>query len=180
MSILDIALLGHPVLREACVPVVEVAVPEVQTLIDDMIETTVALEGLRLAAPQVFQPIRLLVFRSGGTPLFSYAPTILPTAVSNPEILWTSVKTEVEWERCLSIPDVRVKVSRPRRIGVRYTDPHGRTVERDLDGIPARVFLHEADHLDGVIHFDRMASPRDIVMQSELDRVLPPQAPARS
>jgi len=158
MAILKIARMGHPVLRRRADPVDDPMAPSVRRLIADMVETMVDAVGAGLAAPQVHQSLRIVVFhvpaaRVAGEPDGEAVPL---TALVNPE--WTPVGDERElgWEGCLSIPGMRGAV--PRWRSVRYTGitPDGETVERLATGFHARCIQHECDHLAGVLYPARM------------------------
>lgn len=160
MSILKVARMGHPVLRTAARPVErgEIRRPRLQALIDDMIDTMVEYRGVGLAAPQVHQSLRVFVAQladeeSDGRHPDSGQP---PTVVVNPEIDVLDARLVEDWEGCLSIPDIRGLVPRAREIVVRGWDRHGAPLEIRAAEFPARVILHETDHLDGVLFFDRM------------------------
>ncbi|MBM3819327.1 MAG: peptide deformylase [Acidimicrobiia bacterium] len=168
MSILKVARMGHPVLRQRGRPLekTELLTTGVQQLIDDMIDTMHEYNGVGLAAPQVHQSLRLFVALLEEEPDGSTPATV----VVNPEIVpQTSVKEE-GWEGCLSIPDIRGLVPRLADITVRALDRHGRAVELRLRDFPARVAQHETDHLDGVLFFDRMTSLQSLTYMEEYSR----------
>jgi peptide deformylase len=75
-----------------------------------------------------------------------------------------------DWEGCLSIPDIRGQVPRPESVRVRALDRTGRRIELVASGLPARVIQHEADHLDGVMFFDRMTSFETLTFMDEFRR----------
>lgn len=153
--------MGHPVLRQKARALGEADIrsAEVQRLIDDMFETMVEYQGIGLAAPQVYEGLRIFV---AGTeqdqPIGDMSDdTPMPrVALINPEVRSEGRTVEVDWEGCLSIPDIRGQVPRPRDVTVRALDRDGRRVEFRASGFPARVIQHETDHLDGVLFFDRM------------------------
>src|SRR5262249_17912856 len=89
----------------------------------------------------------------------------------NPTLTFPSEAIESAWEGCLSFPELMVKVPRHDRVRVTYYDANGERKELELEGLPARVVQHEADHLDGILTIDRAASTRDIVKASEMDAV---------
>jgi len=167
MSILKVARLGHPVLRVKTEPVAaaDLQSPGFQQLIDDLIDTMVEYQGIGLAAPQVHEAVRLFVagFEDGGDAL-RIVPFINPViSVSDPEMV-------EDWEGCLSIPDVRGRVARPRAILVKALDRHGEAFEMSLSDYPARVAMHETDHLDGVLFLDRMGSLETLTFLEEYGR----------
>ena len=168
MSILKVARMGHPVLRQRGRPLEmsELLSPGVQQLIDDMIETMHEYHGVGLAAPQVHQSVRLFVALLEEEPDSSTVATV----VVNPEIVPNPSAKEEGWEGCLSIPDIRGLVPRVTDITVRALDRHGRAVELRLRDFPARVAQHETDHLDGVLFFDRMTSMQSLTYLEEYSR----------
>ncbi len=158
MSILKVARMGHPVLRQVArkVEPAEVKTPEFQKLVDDMIETMREYEGIGLAAPQVHASVRLALIGIEEGRGEDRSIRVLP--VINPEITPVGKTTAEDWEGCLSLPKLRGRVTRPDRIQVRALDRRGNRIEVDLNDYPARVAQHEIDHLDGVLFIDRMKS----------------------
>ncbi len=156
MSILKVARMGHPVLRERAKPLEksDLRNPLVQKLIDDMIETMHEYHGVGLAAPQVHEGVRLFVAMLDADPDEKSEAVV----VINPEIVPQAPATAEGWEGCLSIPDIRGMVPRYVDIKVKAIDREGRPLELKLTKFAARVAQHENDHLDGVLFFDRMTS----------------------
>ena len=169
MSILKVARMGHPVLRERARPVepAELKHPLLQKLIDDMIETMHEYHGVGLAAPQVHEDIRIFVALLEEDP----GPKTEATVDHQPgdRAGWRPRKVE-GWEGCLSIPDIRGMVPRWTDITVRALDRQGKAVELPLKGFAARVAQHETDHLDGVLFFDRMTSMQSLTYLDEYSR----------
>ena len=147
MAILKIVRMGHPVLLREAEPVPDPTAPEIRRLIADMVETMRDAQGLGLAAPQVYLPLRLFVWRGEDN---------TASALINPEIEPLGDETASHWEGCLSIPGLRGCVTRPKRVRYRGLDGEGRPVEGEADGMVARVMQHENDHLDGVLYTMRM------------------------
>jgi len=168
MSILKVARMGHPVLRQRGRPLEksELLSSGVQQLIDDMIETMHEYSGVGLAAPQVHRSLRLFVALLDEEPGGSTPATV----VVNPDIVPNTTTKEEGWEGCLSIPDIRGLVPRLTDITVRALDRHGRAVELRLRDFPARVAQHETDHLDGVLFFDRLTSMQSLTYLEEYSR----------
>jgi peptide deformylase len=168
MSILKVARMGHPVLRERARPVepAELKHPLLQKLIDDMIETMHEYHGVGLAAPQVHEDIRVFVALLEEDP----GPQTDATAIINPEIVPVGTAKAEGWEGCLSIPDIRGMVPRWTDITVRAIDRQGKKIELPLQGFAARVAQHETDHLDGVLFFDRMTSMQSLTYLDEYSR----------
>jgi peptide deformylase len=163
MSILKVALMGHPVLRTKAQPVApeEVASARIQRLIDDMIATMDEYSGIGLAAPQVHESLRIFVagIRIGDEPVERDEPGDPPVVVViNPEISPVGRAVVEGWEGCLSIPDIRGRVPRAESVRVRALDRTGTRREFTAHGLSARVIQHETDHLDGILFFDRMQS----------------------
>ena len=175
MAILKVARLGHPVLRAKAQPLrpSEIASAPVQALIDDMFETMDEYAGIGLAAPQVHAGVRVFVagVRKGEIAGSLSDDTDMPyLTVINPEVVPVGEEVELGWEGCLSIPDIRGKVSRPGAIRLRALDRNGKRFELTATGLPARVIQHETDHLDGVLFFDRMTSFDTLTFLDEFKR----------
>ena len=168
MSILKVARMGHPVLRERARPVEmsELKDPLFQKLIDDMVETMHEYHGVGLAAPQVHEGLRLFVAVLDDDP----DSKTEATAIINPEIIPNASDKREGWEGCLSIPDIRGLVPRFTDITVLALDRHGKKIELKLTDFPARVVQHETDHLDGVLFFDRMTSMTSLTYLEEYSR----------
>ncbi len=170
-TLLSISQLGHPILREVAKEVENIKDPVIQTLIDDMIDTCEDAGGFGISAPQVYQPLRLFTMSSKPSPRFPNAPIMEPTAIINPVLISASEETEKGWEGCLSIPGIRGFVPRPKSIKVSFTDREGNKQERDFEGLPARVFQHELDHLNGVVFLDRV-DVKEIVTEKEYQKIM--------
>ncbi|MCC7416535.1 MAG: peptide deformylase [Acidobacteria bacterium] len=167
MAILKVARMGHPVLRAKARALdrAEIGSPRVQQLIDDMIETMFEYRGVGLAAPQVHEGLRLFVAsldEEGASGADGE-----PVAVLNPEIVAAGSEAIEDWEGCLSIPDIRGRVARPRTVRVRALGRKGERIELDAKDFPARVIQHEYDHLDGVLFLDRMKSFQSLTFLDE-------------
>lgn len=168
MSILKVAKMGHPVLREKAraLDKSELKSPAVQHFIDSMIDTMHEYTGVGLAAPQVHESLRVFVALlnaddngEGDTLVFV-----------NPELTVTGDQTVEGWEGCLSIPDIRGRVPRAQHIVVSALDRHGKRFELKLQDFSARVVQHENDHLDGVLFFDRMKTMESLTFLEEFSR----------
>jgi peptide deformylase len=168
MSILKVARMGHPVLRERARPISksDLRDPLTQKLIDDMIDTMHEYHGVGLAAPQVHEGLRLFVALLDEDP----GPKSEATVVVNPEIVPGGAAKEEGWEGCLSIPDIRGMVPRFTDITVAALDRDGKAIELRLKNFAARVVQHETDHLDGVLFFDRMTSMQSLTFLDEYSR----------
>ena len=162
--------MGHPVLRAKTRPLekAEIRSAVIQKLIDDMIDTMAEYHGVGLAAPQVHEGVRLFVAAlDAGDDDEEDAE---PIAVINPEITIVGTDVVEDWEGCLSIPDIRGRVPRAREIKVRAFDRTGTRIQLSAHDFSARVIQHEADHLDGVLFFDRMTSLESMTFLEEYSR----------
>ena len=145
MAVLDIRVLGDPILRERTERLPHVT-EDLRSLVVDMFETMYAAEGIGLAAPQVGRKERVFVMDVDENPL----------TMINPEIVERD-GTERAEEGCLSIPEIFGDVDRATRIVVRATDLDGNTIETELTDLAARCVQHELDHLDGKLFIDYMS-----------------------
>jgi peptide deformylase len=168
MSILKVARMGHPVLRERARPVdkSELKDPLFQKLIDDMVETMHEYHGVGLAAPQVHEGLRLFVAVLDDDPDSKSEAAV----IINPDIIPNASDTREGWEGCLSIPDIRGMVPRFTDITVLALDRQGKKIELKLKDFSARVAQHETDHLDGVLFFDRMTSMQSLTYLEEYSK----------
>lgn len=175
--------MGHPVLKGIARPVPDPTAPEVKALVRDMIETMIDANGAGLAAPQIYEPWRIVVFqapaeRAGETAdeaeIFDHTAPL--TVLINPEIEVLTQETEKGWEGCLSVPGLRGLVPRSADIRYRGMSLEGETIERRARGFHARVVQHECDHLDGVLYPQRMDDLSELIFESEARAMLAAQA----
>lgn len=166
MAILKIARMGHPVLLQRAQPISDPGAEQVRSLIADMTETMLDAEGIGLAAPQVHRPLRLILFVDAEER--GEVAGRRPIALINPELEPLDDAIEPGWEGCLSIPGLRGVVPRHRRIGYRGLTAGGRTIEREAEGLHARVVQHEVDHLDGILYPMRMPDLSLLSFETEL------------
>jgi peptide deformylase len=156
MSILKVARMGHPVLRQRARPLERSSLrdPFVQKLIDDMFDTMHEYNGVGLAAPQVHEDLRIFV----------------GLLDANPEITPLGDEKVDGREGCLSIPEIYGMVPRFVSITVKGLDRDGKPIELELKDFPARVAQHETDHLDGILFLDRMTSMQSLSYSIEYSR----------
>ncbi len=152
MALREIISLPQPVLRRKARKVTDFG-PELQTLVDDMIDTMRAAPGVGLAAPQVNVPLRLIVVEYGHEEDETVPPRLY--VVVNPEITRFSSELETGNEACLSIPGVVGEVERPAAVVVKGFNRQGKPTKIKAGGWLSRIFQHEIDHLDGVLFVDR-------------------------
>lgn len=145
MSLLDIYVLGAPVLRTETIPVTDIT-DDLRRLVEDMFETMRVAQGIGLAAPQVGRTERVAIVDVDSDPI----------VLINPEIIAETGRERAE-EGCLSIPDIYGDVDRAARVTVRAIDLEGRTFEREASELLARAFQHEVDHLHGKLFIDYLS-----------------------
>ncbi len=169
MSILKIARLGHPILRKTAIEVAneKIPSPEIQRLIDDMIDTMREYDGVGLAAPQVHQSLRIAVVESLNNPRYPAAPNIPLTILINPKFSHMSEEMTEGWESCLSIDDFRGKVPRARELKVSAFDRTGEKIFLEASDFFAVVLQHEMDHLNGMVYLDRMKDMKTLAHMKE-------------
>jgi peptide deformylase len=173
MAVREIVTVGDPVLRERALEVelAELLSPEIQQLIDDLIETKRAANGAGLAANQIGVARRVAVVEvSPGNPRYPYKPAVPLTVLVNPVIEPVDQQTVEVNEGCLSVPGLRGDVSRQVSIRVRYLDREGVEHDEVRRGLTAGTFQHEVDHLDGVLFLDRVSDPRTFTTWEQFER----------
>jgi peptide deformylase len=139
---------------------VDALTPEIDRLVDDMIETMYAAPGIGLAAPQVGVPLRIFVVDVS----IGRDPSALLVMI-NPEFVDRD-GMQLEEEGCLSVPGFNATVVRPSRVVVKGLDRMGQPVEREGTGLLARAFQHEMDHLDGTLFVDKLRGiKRDLIVR---------------
>jgi len=172
MATLPIVRLGHPALRTPAepLPASRLATPEMQRLIDDMIEAMRDAEGVGLAAPQVGAGLQLFVYEALDEE--NPAGSIPLRAVVNPMVEPLPGEMVYDWEGCLSIPDLRGLVPRHPQVRVRGLDRHGKRLDYVAAGFEARIVQHEFDHLNGVVFLDRMRDLHSLAFYDEWEEYL--------
>jgi peptide deformylase len=172
MALLKIARMGHPVLRVPARAVPDPTAPWVRRLVADMVETMEDAGGTGLAAPQVHEPHRIVVFRVPEVRLSDLPGDVAQelTVLVNPVIEPIGEECLLGWEGCLSVPGLRGVVPRHAHIRYRGSGLEGEAIEREVAGFHARVVQHECDHLDGVLYPQRMTDHRLLVFLEELQR----------
>ena len=173
MSRREIVEIGHPVLRERAreVSPEELRSPELQRLIDDMVDTMRSASGAGLAANQVGQTVRIAVVEvRQGNRRYPYKPPVPLTVIVNPVIEPLDDDIEQINEGCLSVPNLRGEVPRHVNIRLRYLDREGGEHEEVRRGLTAGTFQHELDHLDGTLFVDRVTDPRTLTTWEQFER----------
>jgi len=183
MAIRKIAQLGEPVLRRPTeeIPVDQIGSARLETLIDDLIETMRDADGAGIAAPQIYESVRLCVIEVNQNPRYPQFPTIPLMVLINP-VVEPLVPTNggvlrdedaiTIYEGCLSVAGVRGRVRRPRKVRLRALDRRANAIDLVWEGVPAAIVQHETDHLNGTLFIDR-AEPRSLTFLREYDRYVP-------
>ena len=175
MTIRKIARMGHPALGAKAEPITDFNDPELRRLVEDMVETMIDANGAGLAAPQVHEQVRLVIFQAPAgrsdpgleeAEMFDHTAPL--TVLINPEIEVLSEETEGGWEGCLSVPGLRGWVERPAHIRYKGHGLDGKAIERIAKGFHARVVQHECDHLEGILYPQRMSDHKKLIFESEM------------
>ncbi len=183
MALRRIAQLGEPVLRQRAreLTLEELRSAAVERLIEDMIDTMRDADGAGLAAPQVYESVQLAVIEVRQNPRYPGVEPIPLTVLVNPVLTPAvpSLPGELAdadsfstYEGCLSVPGIRGRVRRPRRVHVRALDRAGAPLEFTWEGFRAVVVQHETDHLWGTLFVDR-ADPHTLTFLREYERHVP-------
>ncbi len=160
----EIRTYGDPVLRRTAAPVEEFD-PSLKRFVDEVVETMIEKDGVGLAAPQTGHSVRVAV-------IDTTAGEETPYVLINPRITWSSDELEEYEEGCLSIPDIRLDVTRPVSVSVRALDAEGKEYRIEkADGLLARALQHEIDHLDGIMFVDRVSPLQRQLVASKLKKL---------
>ena len=172
MAVREILTVGHPLLRERAREVTadELAGAEMQTLIDDLIDTMHAANGAGIAAPQIGVSVRIATIEVNHNPRYPYKPPIPLTIVVNPAITPLDDELVEINEGCLSVPNLRGNVMRSVNIRVRSLDRDGGEHDEIKRGLTAGTYQHECDHLDGMLFLDRVHDTRSLTTWEQFER----------
>ena len=152
MAIREILKMGHPTLLEVAKPVEKFNTPELDSIIEDMIDTMKENDGAGLAAPQIGLGMQLVIFGFDSNERYPEADQVPFTVLINPVITPIGNEEEDGWEGCLSVPGLMGVVPRFKKIRYQGKDQHGTARDREVDGFHARVVQHECDHLIGKLY----------------------------
>ena len=166
MSLLPIAKLGNPVLRQIAAPVDprNIRTYDLQQFIDDLLETMLDEPGIGLAAPQAWRSIQVVVMGCEGDDGFPQ------TVLINPKIVFYGPELVESWEGCLSVDGLRGKVTRPSVVRVKALDRHGKSMDFEATGLYAVCIQHEMDHLIGKVFLDRMTDMSTLTQLPEFGK----------
>jgi peptide deformylase len=172
VTLLKIAHVGNPVLRQRAREVTreELRSHELQTFIDDLVETMRDANGAGLAAIQVYNPIRICAIEVADNPRYPYKPNVPLTILVNPVLTPLSEERFDNFEGCLSVPDLRGVAPRFAELRVQAWDRHGEPIDREVRGVTAGTFQHEVDHLDGKLFLDRVVDTTTLCTWKEFAR----------
>lgn len=159
---LPIYVVPHAVLKKAAEPVTNIT-DDIRKLMDAMLDTMYAAEGIGLAAPQVGVSKCVIVM---DVEQKEDNARVKPICMINPEVILSSDDMNVHEEGCLSIPGQYGEVERPKQVKVKYIDYDGNPQEIEADGILATCVQHEIDHINGILFIDHLSSlKRDMVLR---------------
>ncbi|QQR89529.1 MAG: peptide deformylase [Myxococcales bacterium] len=156
--ILKIAQIGEPVLRKTAdkLSIETLLSEETQSFIDSLVETMRHANGAGLAANQVFMPLQICAIEVHNNPRYPYKPNIPLTVLVNPILSPLDDATFINYEGCLSVPNLRGEVPRYIKLRVQAWDRHGGPIDEVVHGLKAATFQHEVDHLNGKLFLDRV------------------------
>ncbi|HAA90912.1 MAG TPA: peptide deformylase [Rhodospirillaceae bacterium] len=171
--------MGHEVLRRECAPVEDPTAPEIAQLATDLIETCEDVGGNGIAAPQIYEPIRMFVYRvrRDVMPAGSHMTEIPWTVAINPTFEPVDKNKKHYWERCLSLPGLYGQVPRFTDIRFEAAGLDGEVSAFTAHGFHARLLQHETDHLNGVLYPDRIEDMTTLGFVSELGPAAYPPLP---
>jgi peptide deformylase len=166
--------MGDPRLLQRAADVTAFDTPALHALVADMQDTMRHANGAGLAAPQIGESLRLVIFGFEHNERYPEAPAVPPTVLVNPLLTPLDADMEEDWEGCLSVPGMRGLVPRHARLRYRGFDASGKAIDRTVDGFHARVVQHEVDHLDGILYPMRI---RDLTKFGFQDVLFPGEEP---
>ncbi len=169
--------MGDPRLLAVSAPVAAFGTSGLRALVADMQETMLAARGAGIAAPQIGEPLRVVIFGGRPTPRYPDAAAVPYTVLCNPQLEPLGPEQAEDWEGCLSVPGLRGRVPRWMRLRYRGFDPEGAAIDRTVEGFHARVVQHEVDHLDGILYPMRIRDLASFGFEEELaaSADLPPE-----
>ena len=169
---LRIAQIGHPVLRQPTRTLTreELLSEQMQSFLDDLVETMREANGAGLAANQVYQSLRICTVEVRNNSRYPYRPNIPLTILVNPILTPIRDETFVNYEGCLSVPDLRGQVQRHCEGKVDAWDREGNSISTVVKGMTAATYQHEVDHLDGKLFLDRVEDATSLVTQENFQR----------
>jgi peptide deformylase len=160
MAIREVLKMGDPRLLQVSEPVRAFGTPELGSLLADMRDTMLNLNGAGLAAPQIGVGLRVVIFGFEQNARYPEADAVPFTVLINPTLTPLGEITEEGWEGCLSVPGMRGLVLRYKDLRYTGCDANGAPIDRTVNDFHARVVQHEVDHLDGILYPSRIKDLR--------------------
>ena len=169
---LRIAQIGHPILRQPTRILTreELLSEEIQSFLDDLVETMREASGAGLAANQVYQSLRICAVEVRNNSRYPYRPNNPLTILVNPVLTPASDETFINYEGCLSVTNLRGQERRHCEVHVEALDREGNSISTVVKGMTAATYQHEVDHLDGRIFLDRVEDPNSVVTLENFQR----------
>ena len=160
--------MGHPTLLKVAEPVAAFGALWLRELVEEMVAVMDAEKGVGLAAPQIGESIRVIVFGYPDPNNKRGIPPIPATVLINPVLTMVGDEQEDDWEACLSVPGLIGKVPRYKRLQYAGFDVDGQPLSREAEGFHARILQHECDHLDGRLYPTRILSTTSFGFKEEI------------
>jgi len=156
-QILTLHLTGDSLLRQHAATIADPSGQELKALVDAMLVTMRAFNGVGIAAPQIGHSLRVVIVASQPNSRYPDAPIMEPLVMVNPAIITKSPEMRPDWEGCLSVPGQRLQVLRHLTVEACWDDLDAHRHQQFFSGFVARIIQHELDHLDGILFTDRAA-----------------------
>ncbi len=172
MAVLDVIKMGNPTLRDKAkeVDLDSITSAAFQQFLDELVETMRLQEGVGIAAPQVAQLKRIFVMELTKNKRYPERPSFPLSIAINPSLELLGNEQVNSWEGCLSIPGIRGRLKRHKKVKLTAYDENGIRYSKELSDFPAIVAQHEFDHLNGILLIDRMESMETLTFQEEYER----------
>jgi len=165
MAVRDVLRMGEPCLLAKAKEIGQFDTPALHALIQDLEDTMLHMNGAGIAAPQIGESLRVVIFGQKDNalvnPRYPDADAVPYTVLINPVLTPVGVQMEDGWEGCLSVPGMRGIVPRYERLHYSGFDQYGNQIDRLVSGFHARVVQHECDHLDGILYPMRINNLKD-------------------
>lgn len=173
MAVRPVLTIGNPLLRQVARDLTpeEIVSPQVRALVEDMVDTMHHEEGIGIAAPQIGESVQLAIVEIDvESERYPDAEPVELIVLANPRVTVLDDDEQGYWEGCLSVPNLRGLVLRPRQVRIDFTTLEGEPAAIVAEGFLATVFQHELDHLQGVLYIDRIRDTRKIATLDDYRR----------
>jgi peptide deformylase len=171
MAIRDIIRMGHPTLRTPAkpYPIEDIGSPRFNQLIEDLTDTLADSGGIGLAAPQINEPVQVVIVNiPGGQNRYGELEAVPWSVYINPVLTVLDDSRAGYWEGCLSVPGLRGFVVRPQKIAIDFYNGDGEARSITAEGFTATVYQHEFDHLSARLYVDHIKDPRLLVFEDQM------------